>query len=192
LKGKAKPVPAYRLLRVHDAPERRHGELFVGRERELAILREAWERVQAQRRCELVTVAGDAGVGKSRLAAEFLATIEATVVRGRCLPYGEGIAWAFRKTLEHAAAERAIVGVFDDIHWGAETFLDLVEHVSTSTFWDRAARATAWPVGDSPDATSRGIHRYRSGSAGSRRDPRFLPQRAAGSPSDGSTERRFS
>jgi predicted ATPase len=74
------------LLRVHDAPERRHGELFVGRDRELAILREAWERVQAQRRCELVTVAGDAGVGKSRLAAEFLATIEATVVRGRCLP----------------------------------------------------------------------------------------------------------
>jgi class 3 adenylate cyclase/tetratricopeptide (TPR) repeat protein len=170
LKGKAKPVPAYRLLRVHDAPERRHGELFVGRERELAILREAWERVQAQRRCELVTVAGDAGVGKSRLAAEFLATIEATVVRGRSLPYGEGItywpvvevlkqlvvlppaeaatairyllgeseamtsaeeiAWAFRKTLEHAAAERALVVVFDDIHWGAETFLDLVEHVA--------------------------------------------------------------
>ena len=70
LKGKADPVPAYRLLRVRDAPERRHGELFVGRERELAILREAWERVRAEQRCELVTVVGDAGVGKSRLAAE--------------------------------------------------------------------------------------------------------------------------
>src|SRR5439155_5001818 len=42
----------------------------------------------------------------------------------------EEIAWAFRKTLEHAAAERPLVVVFDDIHWGEETFLDLVEHVA--------------------------------------------------------------
>jgi class 3 adenylate cyclase/tetratricopeptide (TPR) repeat protein len=171
LKGKAEPVPAYRLLSVHDAPERRHEALFVGRERELGIVREAWERVRAERRCELVTVVGDAGVGKSRLAAEVLASIEATVVRGRCLPYGEGItywpvvevlkqlamlpedeaaavairsllgeteattsaeeiAWAFRKTLEHAAAERPLVVVFDDIQWGEETFRDLIEHVA--------------------------------------------------------------
>ena len=93
LKGKAEPVPAYRLLRVHEAPERRHEAPFVGRERELALLREAWERVRAEQRCELVTVVGDAGVGKSRLAAELVASIEATVVRGRCLPYGEGITY---------------------------------------------------------------------------------------------------
>ena len=170
LKGKSGPVPAYRLLRLHAAPERRHGELFVGRERELGILREAWERVGAERRCELVTVIGDPGVGKSRLAAEALDAIDATIVRGRCLPYGEGItywpvvevlkqlgvsppgeaaavairsllgeteaatsaeeiAWAFRKTLEYAAAKRPLVVVFDDIQWGEETFLDLVEHV---------------------------------------------------------------
>ena len=41
----------------------------------------------------------------------------------------EEIAWAFRKTLEHAAAERALVVVFDDVQWGEETFRDLVEHV---------------------------------------------------------------
>ncbi len=64
LKGKSEPVSAYRMLRVHDAPERPHGGLFVGRERELAIVQEAWERVQAERRCELVTVAGDAGRGQ--------------------------------------------------------------------------------------------------------------------------------
>ncbi len=98
-------------------------------------------------------------------------SLEATVVRGRCLPYGEGItywpvvevlkqldvlppdeaaaaairsllgeseaatsaeeiAWAFRKTLEQAAAERPLVVVFDDIQWGEETFLDLIEHVA--------------------------------------------------------------
>jgi tetratricopeptide (TPR) repeat protein len=171
LKGKAKAVTAYRLLRVQDAPERQRGQLFVGRERELASLREAWKRVQAERLCELVTVTGEAGVGKSRLALEFLASVEATVLRGRCLPYGEGItywavvevlkqldlsspeeavraairsllgqteaatsaeeiAWAFRKTLEFATAERPLVVVFDDIQWGEEMFLDLIEHVA--------------------------------------------------------------
>ncbi len=171
LKGKAESVPAYRLLRVRDAPERSHDSLFVGRERELALVREAWERVRAERHCELVTVVGDAGVGKSRLVSEALAAIEATVVRGRCLPYGEGItywpvievlkqldvlppdgvaaaamrsllgeseaatsaeeiAWAFRKTLEHAAAEQPLVVLFDDIQWGEETFRQLIEHVA--------------------------------------------------------------
>jgi class 3 adenylate cyclase len=198
LKGKSDPVAAYRLVHVHDAPERRHGELFVGRERELAILREAWERVEASQRCELVTVTGVAGVGKSRLAAELLASIDATVVRGRCLPYGEGItywpvvevlkqlsvlppeaaavkairsvlgetdaatsaeeiAWAFRKTLEQAAAKLPLVVVFDDIQWGEETFCDLIEHVALLSSGasilllcmarpELSERRPAWPV----------------------------------------------
>jgi len=93
LKGKAEPVPAYQLLRVRAVPERRREALFVGRARELALVREAWERTRVEQCCELVTVVGDAGVGKSRLAAEVLASIEATVVGGRCLPYGEGITY---------------------------------------------------------------------------------------------------
>ncbi len=93
LKGKSAPVPAYRVLRLHDPPERSRRELFVGREHELAILRATWERVHTERRCELATVAGDAGVGKSRLAAESLAGLDATITRGRCLPYGEGITY---------------------------------------------------------------------------------------------------
>jgi len=171
LKGKSDPVAAFRLLAVHDAPERVHDTPFVGRDRELALVQDAWERVRAEQRCELVTIVGDAGVGKSRLVAEALASVEATVVRGRCLPYGEGItywpvveilkqldilppdeaaaaairsllgeseastsaeeiAWAFRKTLEHVAATRPLVVVFDDIQWGEETFRDLIEHVA--------------------------------------------------------------
>ena len=93
LKGKSEPVPAYRLLRVLDSPERLHEALFVGRERELSVVREAWERARAERCCELVTLLGDAGIGKSRLAAEALSSVDATVVRGRCLPYGEGITY---------------------------------------------------------------------------------------------------
>ena len=122
----------------------------------------------AEQRCELVTIVGEAGLGKSRLVAEALAAIDARVVRGRCLPYGEGItywpvvevvkqldalpsdpaaaaairsllgeteqgtsaeeiAWAFRKLLEEQAP---LVVVFDDIQWGEQTFLDLVEGVA--------------------------------------------------------------
>ena len=171
LRGKSQPVPAYRLLSVREAPERPHDAMFIGRRRELALVREAWERARSEQRCELVTVVGDAGVGKSRLAAEFLAGIEGEALYGRCLPYGEGItyspvvevvkqldvlppepavaapiqsllgksdavtsadeiAWGFRKTLEHAAAERPLVVVFDDIQWGEQAFLDLIEHVA--------------------------------------------------------------
>jgi class 3 adenylate cyclase/tetratricopeptide (TPR) repeat protein len=165
LKGKSGPVPAYRLVSVLDAPERSHALQFVGRANELAQLVEAWERAQAQSRCDLVTVVGDAGVGKSRLVAEALAQVKSRVVRGRCLPYGDGItywpivevvkqltampsdpiaaaairsllgesdvgtsgdeiAWAFRKLLEEQAP---LVVVLDDLQWGDETFLDLVE-----------------------------------------------------------------
>ena len=170
LKGKAEPVVAYRLLRVYEEPDRRHQTRFVGRERELNELRDAFERAEGEQRCELVTIVGDAGVGKSRLVAEFLASVAATAVRGRCLSYGEGItywpvvevlkqlnieppeaaaeairslfgetsaaapaeeiAWGFRKTLEHSASERVIVVVFDDIQWGEDTFLDLIEHLA--------------------------------------------------------------
>jgi class 3 adenylate cyclase len=171
LKGKAQPVAAFRLVRIREATERRHEARFVGRTRELALLREAWERAVAERRCELVTVVAEAGIGKSRLVDEALVPLEAAVVRGRCLPYGEAItywpvvevlrqlavrpadqaaaaaiesllgksdvpasaediAWAVRKTFEQAAAKRPLAVVFDDIHWGEDAFLDLVEHVA--------------------------------------------------------------
>src|SRR3954468_6382510 len=67
LKGKAEPVPAFRLVSVLASVERSHLSRFVGRERELALIGEAWQRAQEQSRCELVTVVGEAGVGKSRL-----------------------------------------------------------------------------------------------------------------------------
>ena len=70
--GKVAAGAGLRLVSVLDAPERSHASRFVGRERELRSLAEAWERAQAQARCELVTVVGDAGVGKSRLVAEAL------------------------------------------------------------------------------------------------------------------------
>jgi len=93
LKGKANPVRAFRLLAVAGEGERRHASRFVGRARELAALAEAWEEARSEPSCRLVTVVGDAGVGKTRLVSEFLASLDARVVRGRCLSYGEGITY---------------------------------------------------------------------------------------------------
>jgi class 3 adenylate cyclase len=64
LKGKADPVSAYRLVRVKPPAERQHWARFVRRERELALVRDALERAHDEQRCELVTMVGDAGVGK--------------------------------------------------------------------------------------------------------------------------------
>jgi tetratricopeptide (TPR) repeat protein len=93
LKGKADPVGAHPLLGVTGELERRFSTPMVGRGRELQALRDAFARADADRSCQLFTILGSAGVGKSRLAAEFLAGLEARVVRGRCLSYGEGITY---------------------------------------------------------------------------------------------------
>ncbi|MGZ8599966.1 MAG: AAA family ATPase [Actinomycetota bacterium] len=98
LKGKAGPVPAWSALRVR---ARRRGERpplglesrLVGRDEELAVLKQTLQRVQSERRPALVTVLGNAGVGKSRIAWEFAKYVEGLPQtlywrRGRSLAYG--------------------------------------------------------------------------------------------------------
>ncbi len=169
---------------------------MVGRARERSRLQHAFEQAVGDRSCQLFTVLGPAGVGKSRLVQEFLGGLwpEALVARGRCLPYGEGITYwplleavkeaigledddspdeakdklvtalsdeegavslaqrvaetiglaeatpgsedgftAVRTLFEALARTRPLVLVFDDIHWGEQTFLDLVEHLADWT-----------------------------------------------------------
>ena len=93
LKGKSEPVPAFRLISTHAELTRSFATPMVGRETELRRLRDAFAQAERDGSCQLFTVLGAAGVGKSRLAAEFLAAVEARVVRGRCLSYGEGITY---------------------------------------------------------------------------------------------------
>ncbi len=196
LKGKSEPVPAFRLIDlVGDAAgmEPRLDSPLVGREDELAQLRDAFEHSVSERSCRLVIVMGPAGIGKSRLAGDFAEELRgaATVVSGRCLSYGEGLTfwplreivpelvgtpdeasaeetqaaiarllpanadtativeriggalglsdaaaspaetfWAVRKLFEAAARTRPLVIVFEDIHWGEPTFLELIEHLA--------------------------------------------------------------
>src|SRR5262249_29848262 len=84
-------VPA----RVPGSVRRRFDSAFVGRVRQRAALETALSDVVRDRTCHLLTVLGGAGVGKSRLVWEFAGGFasDVTVLRGRCLPYGEGITY---------------------------------------------------------------------------------------------------
>ena len=105
LKGKSERVSAYRLISVDPSAAgfARHMDVpLVGRVGELALLHQAWSRTVRDSRCHLLTLLGEAGVGKSRLVSEFLSGIgeQATVLRGRCLHYGEGITfWPLAEAL---------------------------------------------------------------------------------------------
>ncbi len=199
LRGKSGASRAWRLLEVRPGVPgrlRRVDAPMVGRERELALLRQAYERSAQEQTCHLFTVLGTAGIGKSRLVREFVSRLpgEVRVAQGRCLPYGEGITywpvaeavkelanigeeqsteeararlaelaspesdaaavaaklasvlglgegsaateevfWALRRLLESQAGSGPLVVVFDDIQWGEETFLDLIEYLVDSS-----------------------------------------------------------
>jgi class 3 adenylate cyclase len=168
LKGKSGAVRAHRLVLLDPAAAgvARHLErTLVGRARERERLRTDFEDVVAGSTCRLFTLIGPAGIGKSRLVADFLERVDgvADVARGRALSYGEGITYwplvemlvqlgvepsavigsspaetqlAARALLERRASERPLVLVIDDLHWAEEPMLDLVEHVSD---WSRGA-----------------------------------------------------
>ena len=146
LKGKAEPVPAHRLRSVHGEQgfTRRLDAPMVGRETELRRLRDAFDQAVRDRSCQLFTILGAAGVGKSRLAAEFLASLEhVLVVRGRCLPYGEGITYwpvvevverlpevdvdpVAAETIRALASDEQLVASSDEIAWAFRKLLEAV------------------------------------------------------------------
>ena len=83
---------------------------FVGRDVELELLHNTYARAVRDRRAHLVTVFGEPGIGKSRLIREFVEGIErATILRGRSLPFGEGVTyWALAEMVKQSA------GISDD------------------------------------------------------------------------------
>jgi class 3 adenylate cyclase/tetratricopeptide (TPR) repeat protein len=178
---------------------------FVGRDREMETLERIYEQVERSRDPQLVTILGDAGVGKTRLLREFwerLADRSPGTVRrtGRCLSYGQGITYwplaevlkehlgifesdppavvlerlapreilgltlgldvahglhplaardrfqdAWVEFLEEVAAERPVVVLIEDVHWGEEQLLDLLERLVRDTAGPLLLIATARP-----------------------------------------------
>lgn len=112
VKGKSRPVAAYRLLEVaahRPGVSRRLSAPLVGRREELAALERAFGDTVNDKTCRLITVVGEAGMGKSRLAAEFVAGVDrsALVIEGRCLSYGQGITfWPLAEAVKQAAGIR--------------------------------------------------------------------------------------
>jgi class 3 adenylate cyclase/tetratricopeptide (TPR) repeat protein len=98
-KGVASPVPGQR----RGAPAFR--ARLIGRDEELRALTASYQQAHADHRAQLVTVLATAGVGKSRLVSDFTETlVPAPVLRGRCLPYGEGITfWPVQEMLRSDA-----------------------------------------------------------------------------------------
>ncbi|MGZ8992884.1 MAG: AAA family ATPase [Burkholderiaceae bacterium] len=112
LKGKSQPVAAYRLISAtgQDGNVRRVDTPVVGRDEELAVLQSAWDAVRASGHVRLVTVIGDAGIGKSRLVRELMdrASSGADIICGRCLAYGDGITfWPLHEMVFSAAQIRS-------------------------------------------------------------------------------------
>jgi class 3 adenylate cyclase/tetratricopeptide (TPR) repeat protein len=113
LKGKSEGVRAFVVREESGAPARGlpgfHAPM-VGRDSELDLLQSVYERAARERRPHLVTIYGEAGVGKSRLTREFLAWSssrdpEPTTLAGRCLPYGDGITyWPLAEILKTHAS----------------------------------------------------------------------------------------
>jgi class 3 adenylate cyclase len=108
-KGKRLPVAAWRVVGAARPPGERgvSGVPMIGREHEMATLTGVWEGVVANRQPHLVTINGLPGIGKSRLASEFVAAVResgARVVGGRALPYGESGAYdAFAQQVKQVA-----------------------------------------------------------------------------------------
>jgi class 3 adenylate cyclase len=112
-KGKASPLSVWQAVGTHSpGGERVLSQVpFVGRKRELELLDGLWERSTLERRPHLVTVIGTPGVGKTRLAFEFIRRVEndsGIAVRGRCLPYREHSAY-----FAFATQIKSLAGIYD-------------------------------------------------------------------------------
>jgi class 3 adenylate cyclase/tetratricopeptide (TPR) repeat protein len=134
-KGKARPVSAWRAVRARArvGVERSGGAALVGREQELALLRQTLTRVLREHAPQLITLVGVPGVGKSRLVYELFQTIESGEHglvywrHGRSLPYGDGITfWALGEIVKAQAGileSDAPDVAAEKLHRAVETFV---------------------------------------------------------------------
>ena len=156
LKGKREPVAAWRLAGLRDPGDhdRDAARPLVDRVEEMAMLRAELARVRAGGAPRVVTLLGAPGIGKSRIADAFAASAagDATVLRGRCPSYGEGLTLAplreigalretgadapldemfaaLRGLVRRVSGEGPALVVIEDLHWAEPSLLDLFDRV---------------------------------------------------------------
>ena len=113
VKGKAEPVPIWRVLAARSRPgvdlTQRPPTPLIGRDQELAALRRSYRQAFGEHAARLVTVLGAPGVGKSRLVREFAGFVDAQLElvawrRGHCMSYGEAVGfWALGEIVKAQA-----------------------------------------------------------------------------------------
>lgn len=141
LESRQAPVRAWRVLGLESEDSRQGSQTrMVGRERPMSQLRLYYDQMVDDRCCVLVTILGEAGIGKSRLVDEFLSTIgeaECFVLQGRCLPYGDAIT---SRPIDQMLRKVAGVGPRDDLQ---ETQRKLLEVIAGARGRTDQARAEA-------------------------------------------------
>ena len=170
-KGKSEPVPAWRALtaraRFGTDASRSYSTPLVGRDAERTLLQSLFDRAARDRSCQLVTIGGEPGVGKTRMVFELFSYIQGrpepvTWLQGRCIPYGDGITfWALGEIvkahtgiLESDSLEQAAVKLDralrasntldpDEIEWFKARLSPLVG-TESQTPADREESFTAW------------------------------------------------
>ncbi len=140
-RGKTEGILVYPVIeerqRPHGGKERGQRLSLVGRTNELTLLSSIWAKVVQEIHPHLITVLGEAGIGKSRLIAEYEDSLlnEARILHGRCLPYGEALGyWALANVLKEAAA----ITVADSVEMASRKLSEMVAGVigQAEAEWD--------------------------------------------------------
>jgi class 3 adenylate cyclase/tetratricopeptide (TPR) repeat protein len=159
-KGKAEPVPVWEVIDVPPLPEARPvGSVpLVGRAAELQMMHELWSEVRGSRSPALALVLGPPGIGKTRLLGEFMQGVNGTgtVLRGRCLPYGEGI--TYWPVIEMIKASAGILHD-DDPSATSAKLGSLIEGLRTADQGELRTIATALATLVGVPTTPRGTYR---------------------------------
>ena len=166
VKGKAEPLCVWLAKRARSPldvdAEQGDRSPFIGRKHELGLLKETYSRTLRESSIQLVTLAGEPGVGKSRLVAECRSFVDeqpapATWRQGRCLPYGEGITfWALGEIIKAEAGVLESDGAEHVSEKLAAAVSEVVEEASERDWFQaRLAPLVGAGVTEAPGAVER-------------------------------------